>query len=154
MGFPVVLHNVTMLWIQDDWVPDIDYNRLHAAAAHVLAFKPDRLTGAEVRFLRQLWEMTYQKFADLFAVRAQTVMKWEKIGQHPTKMVWTTEKDLRLTILDRLKIDKGEFQKAFQLLRNERPSPKRRARHTIDLKKAANPRRVLATLLKQQSPGA
>lgn len=150
-GFPVALRNVAMHWIQGDWVADIDYALLEKRVAQALACKAERLTGAEVKFLRLYLELTYQKFADLFAVAPQAVMKWEKTGQKPTKMAWTTEKDLRLTMLDRLGVEQEQFVKAFRFLRREREVEGNPAPFTIDLKRGKSPRAVLSGLLKMQA---
>jgi DNA-binding transcriptional regulator YiaG len=139
-GFPVLLKNVTMRWLQGDWVADINYNWLDAETVLFLARKPARLTGVEVRFLRHRCEMTYQKFADLFGVAPQAVMKWEKAGAKPTRMAWTTEKDLRLTVLERAGVSRSEFMDAFRTLR-EAPKAAAAAPLTLDLKKRPRARR-------------
>ena len=41
-------------------------------------------------------QMTLQDFAARFGVTHPSVMKWEKQADEPTRMSWSTEKDLRL----------------------------------------------------------
>jgi len=141
-GFPIVLRNVTMRWLQGDWVANINYNWLFEETALFLARKPARLTGAEVRFLRNYYGMTYQQFGDMFGVAPQAVMKWEKTGAQPTRMAWTTEKDLRLTILERAKVSRSAFLDAFRALR-EAPKAAQAAPLTLDLEERPRaPRRT------------
>jgi DNA-binding transcriptional regulator YiaG len=140
-GFPVVLRNAPMVKIYGEWALDINYNWLDAETALFLARKPARLTGVEVRFLRDYHEMTYQKFADLFAVAPQAVMKWEKAGSKPTRMAWTTEKDLRLTVLERAGVSRSAFMEAFRALR-EAPKVAEAAPLTLDLGKRPRARRA------------
>lgn len=101
-GFPVYLLNVPMVHVRDVWTPDVNYNKVDLLILQALAFKPARLTGREIRFIRHYFEMTTTKFASRFDVSFAAVLKWEKIGNNPTKMNWTTEKDLRLFVLSRL----------------------------------------------------
>lgn len=101
-GFPVYLLNVPMVHVRDVWTPDVNYNEVDLLILQALAFKPARLTGREIRFIRHYFEMTTTKFASRFDVSFAAVLKWEKTGNHPTKMNWTTEKDLRLFVLSRL----------------------------------------------------
>lgn len=101
-GFPVYLLNVPMVHVRDVWTPDVNYNKVDLLILQALAFKPARLTGREIHFIRHYFEMTTTKFASRFDVSFAAVLKWEKAGNHPTKMNWTTEKDVRLFVLSRL----------------------------------------------------
>lgn len=98
-GFPVRLRNVPMVRIRGIWTPDVDYNELARAVLRALCFKPVRLTGNEIRFIRLQAEMTLQQFAERFCVTHPSVMKWEKQGDEATRMMWSTEKDVRLFAL-------------------------------------------------------
>ena len=95
-GFPVRLRNVQMVKVRGAWTPDLDYGELADAVMKALCFKPVRLTGSEVRFIRLQSQMTLQDFAARFGVTHPSVMKWEKQADEPTRMSWSTEKDLRL----------------------------------------------------------
>lgn len=98
-GFPVHLLNVPMVYVRDVWAPELDYNKLDLSILQILAFKPARLTGKEIYFIRHYFEMTTTQFAARFDVSFAAVLKWEKSGDRPTKMNWTTEKDVRLFII-------------------------------------------------------
>ena len=95
-GFPVRLCNVPMVKVRGVWTPELDYEKLADAVVKALCFKPVRLTGNEVRFMRLTSTMTLQGFAARFGVTHPSVIKWEKQADEPTRMSWSTEKDIRL----------------------------------------------------------
>jgi DNA-binding transcriptional regulator YiaG len=101
-GFPVLIHNVTMVEIRGEWLPKINYVKLANDVLKALALKPSRLTGNELRFIRLRFEMTLYKFAERFDVSHPAVIKWENTKDAPTKMNWSTEKDIRLFIYNKL----------------------------------------------------
>ncbi len=101
-GFKIRLRNVPMIKVRGAWTPNINYNELTNAVLYALAHKPSRLSGSEVRFIRQHFELTLQAFAGRFSVSHPAVIKWEKMGGKPTVMNWATEKDLRLHVLSKL----------------------------------------------------
>lgn len=119
-GFTVRLHNVPMIKVRGTWTPDINYNQLAKVVLLALCHKPARLTGAEVRFVRQQLDMTLQAFAERFCVSHPAVIKWEKTGGKPTSMAWTTEKDLRLFILSKFTMKPIEIAKLYTELEKER----------------------------------
>jgi len=98
-GFPVILVDVPMVRVRGAWTPDVNYNRLSSRLLEVLARKPARLTGNEIRFIRHSLEMTLAQFATRFGITHPAVIKWEKTGNRPTMMTWALEKDIRLEIL-------------------------------------------------------
>ena len=134
-GFPVVLRNVPMVKVRDDWTPKIDYNDLAVDVLQALTHKPWRLTGDEVRFIRLHFEMTLTQFADRFSVSHPAVIKWEDAQDETTSMRWSVEKDIRLFILDRL--DAGD--KALTVLyRSLAKEAKQQGKPiTMDLEQAA-----------------
>lgn len=120
LGFKVRLHNVPMVKVRGAWTPEINYNVFSKVVLLALSHKPARLTGAEVRFIRQQLEMTLQSFAERFCVTHVAVIKWEKAGNKPTSMAWTTEKDLRLFILSKFSAKPNEIAKLYEELEKER----------------------------------
>ena len=108
-GFPVHLLNVPMVHVRGTWTPKIDYNALAKGVLHALAHKPSYLTGSEIHFIRLHFDLPLQQFAKRFAVSHPAVMKWERAKSRPTKMNWTTEKDIRLFILSKLEVAASEF---------------------------------------------
>src|SRR5690606_32376784 len=101
LGFPVVLRNVPMVKVRGTWTPRVDYNKLSRDVALALTRKPARLTGNEIRFIRQHFEMTLEAFGARFDVSHPAVLKWERAGDRPPALKWPVEKDIRLFILDR-----------------------------------------------------
>ena len=134
-GFPVRLRNVPMIKIRGNWTPHIDYNLLSRTVLYALAYKSSRLTGNEIKFIRNHFEMTFQSFAERFCVTHVAVLKWEKVKDHPTVMSWTTEKDIRLFIISKLSKNSAEIAKLYGFLEKlpkEKPAPL-----DVDLEKAA-----------------
>lgn len=134
-GFKVRLLNVPMIKVRGAWTPNINYNVLASVVLHALAYKPSRLTGSEIRFIRQHFELTLQEFAGRFSVSHPAVIKWEKMAGRPTVMNWATEKDLRLHVLSKLGADPSAVAALYANLEREasvKPVPVE-----IDAKKVA-----------------
>ena len=119
-GFKVRILNASMVKVRGEWTPNINYNELAKVVVHALCHKPGRLTGAEIRFIRQHFEMTLQAFASRFCVTHVAVIKWERAKNKPTVMAWTTEKDLRLFTLSRLEGKPAEISALYAELEKER----------------------------------
>jgi len=129
LGFPVTLLQVPMLKVRGKWTPNINYNILFEEVLRSLANFDGRLTGAQIKFIRHHFEMTLQDFAERFVVTHPAVIKWEKTTDKATGMNWSTEKDIRLFIINQLNTKSGDFQALYQQL--EKVPKKRRA--TIQL---------------------
>ncbi|MCH9021383.1 MAG: hypothetical protein IID32_01295 [Planctomycetes bacterium] len=99
-GFPVHLLNVPMVKVRGHWTPEINYAELSHIVIMALVSKPARLTGNELKYLRNKLEMNLQDFSDRFYVTHPAVIKWEKKKDKPTGMKWATEKDIRLCIYE------------------------------------------------------
>ncbi len=115
-GFPVKLLNVPMINVRGEWTPAIDYNLLAEMVLKELCEKEGRLTGNEVRFIRQHFEMTLQEFAKRFGVTHPGVLKWEALNNKPTQMNWATEKDIRLFALLKLTSKSKEIVDLYKML--------------------------------------
>ena len=118
-GFPVKLRNVLMVKARDEWTPKINYNDLADAVMRALAFKPSRLTGSEIKFIRTHFDMTLQAFATRLCVTHVAVLKWEGAKAHPTVMSWSTEKDIRLFILSKLQVKAVLIAKLYSALESK-----------------------------------
>ena len=101
-GFEVILVDAPMKQVRGEWVPTINANELRMAVLGGITTKPGRLSGAEVRFVRQWMERTTTQFGELLGVSHAAVLKWEKKGQHPTGMNQATEFRLRVLTLQHL----------------------------------------------------
>lgn len=115
-GFPVKLLNVPMAKVRGEWTPAINYNLLAEVVLRELCEKEVRLTGNEVRFIRQHFKMTLQEFAKRFGVTHPGVLKWEALKDKPTEMNWATEKDIRLFALLKLTSKSKEIVDLYKML--------------------------------------
>lgn len=115
-GFPVVLEQVPLVRTRGKWTPDVHYPNLARAVLRQLAELNGRLTGHQVRFVRLHFDMTLQAFAHRFGVSHVAVLKWEKRGEKPTGMTWSTEKDIRLFINQQVSGQPQEFLRLYERL--------------------------------------
>jgi len=129
-GFPVVLMGIPILIVRGVPTPDVRLNALEQEVLMLLAEKRSRLTGAEVRFIRHANNLTLQAFAERFGVTHPAVIKWEKAGRKPSGMTWSTEKDIRLFVLERRKAKPAEFVAVYRSL--EKPPVARQRTLTVD----------------------
>lgn len=116
LGFPIRLINVPMKKVLGEWAIDINFNTLQIAVLNILTRKPTPLTGGEIRFIMDYFEMSTRDFAKLFGVTHAAVLKWEK---EESKMNPSTEVYLRLYLLNYLKVSDKEFRKVYLKLRPE-----------------------------------
>ncbi len=121
-GFPVVLLNVEMKEVRGHWTPTVNYKQLASNVLLQLCQKESRLTGCELRFIRQHFGMTLQAFAGRFSVTHAAVIKWEKSEKNSTSMNWATEKDVRLFVLTKLSPRPNELMSLYGFLEQEMPS--------------------------------
>src|SRR3989338_8338504 len=117
-GFPVKRLNTPMIKVREKWTPAINYNRLAELFLEELCWKDSKLTGNEIKFIRQYFEMTLQSFAKRFYVTHAGVIKWEKAKIKTTGMAWTTEKDIRLFVLSNLDASPKEISDLYEKLEN------------------------------------
>lgn len=132
-GFPVTLLNVPMTTIRGEWVPDINQKQLQEKVLEALVFKPGKLTGNEIRFIRLFCDMTLQEFADRFDLTHPGVLKWENSKNHVTEMKWPTEKDIRLMALTKIRKNSKNFFAAYEELEKKMSKVQRPIK--IDLEK-------------------
>ncbi|CAM4464429.1 MAG: hypothetical protein LEGION0403_FIIPPAGN_02377 [Legionella sp.] len=57
LGFPVELDDVEMCFIENDWHPRIDVQKVADEVIKKLAVQETRLTGNQVRFIRSYFSM-------------------------------------------------------------------------------------------------
>ena len=62
-------------------------------------------------------EMTARAFALRFSVKPPAVLKWEGKGNVSTQMTWSTEKDIRLFILDELQDKASDLHALYRSLK-------------------------------------
>jgi DNA-binding transcriptional regulator YiaG len=110
LGFPIKLINAPMKKKMGEWVLDINFHVLQITILGMLATKITPLTGPELRFIIDYFEMSTRQFAKLFGVSHAAVLKWEN---EKSRMTPSTEICLRLYILNQLKVADSEFRKAY-----------------------------------------
>ncbi len=116
LGFPIVLRNVPVIELRGIWTPDIDLNVLQKVVLLALAHHPTDLTGNQIRFIRIWLGLTQSKFGKLFGVTHPAIVKWEKTENKGSKMSLTTQRDLRLWLLDQLLTRDEDFRQAFKIV--------------------------------------
>lgn len=116
LGFPVVLKNVPMIKVRGSWALDFNLNVLMKVVLLALAHHSSDLTGNQIRFIRTWLELTQMEFAKLFGLTHPAVVKWEKMKNKGSKMNLTTQRDLRLWLLDQLLTKDDDFRKAFKII--------------------------------------
>lgn len=116
LGFPVILRNVPMIELRGVWTPDINFNVLQKVVLLALAHHSSDLTGNQIRFIRTWLGLTQDEFGKLFGVTHPAVVKWEKTGDKRSKMTLTTQRELRMWILDQLLVKDEDFRKAFKIV--------------------------------------
>lgn len=132
-GFPVHLLNVPMIKVRGVWTPKVNYAKLTRLVLRNLALKESPLTGDELKFIRQYFEMTLAMFAQRFYVTHPAVLKWEAKGALATGMNWSTEKDIRLFVYTQVS-EQNVLIEAYQHL--EKKPSKMMTETQIDMSKA------------------
>jgi transcriptional regulator with XRE-family HTH domain len=95
-GFPIQFDEVFAVEMQGELVPLIDFGALEPKIFMVLANRPSRLTGAEIKFIRKHLDLTLTAFGAQFGVAHSAVKKWE---DDTSVMNWGSEVLLRLIAL-------------------------------------------------------
>jgi len=116
LGFPVVLINAPMTKAAGQWCLNVNYNAYQTAVLKILAYQSSRLSGNQVAFVRKFFVMTIRSFAGRFGVKHPAVLNWERKGHASTGMSWSTEKDIRLFIVDRLEKNSINFRELYRSL--------------------------------------
>jgi DNA-binding transcriptional regulator YiaG len=114
LGFPVELDNVEMLFIENDWHPRIDIQRIADNVVKKLAVQETRLTGNQVKFIRSYFSMPLREFGEKVVHESHgAVRKWEQKGNSPTNMNSNTEHELRLYVIEELHSKADESKSKF-----------------------------------------
>jgi DNA-binding transcriptional regulator YiaG len=119
LGFPIRLVNVPLKKIHGEWVFDFSMGVFQKVVLSMVARKQSSLTGPELRFIIDYFEMSYREFAKIFGVSHVAVVKWEK---NESRMNPSTEVYLRLYILDHLKVTDKEFRRLYLKINPENVS--------------------------------
>ena len=99
-GFPVELHDVEMVLINDEFHPKIDVRKVSDLVIKSLVLQNSRLTGNQIKFIRTYLSMSLREFAKVVNESHMAVKKWEDYKDKPTNMDKNIEIMLRLHIYD------------------------------------------------------
>lgn len=114
LGFPIELHHVEMVFLDNEWHPKIDVRKVSDAAIKALASQQERLTGNQVKFIRTYFSMTLREFAkEVLQVSHTAVNKWEQYGDKATNMDINIEKILRLYIYEKTCMKTAKEKREF-----------------------------------------
>ena len=99
LGFPVELNDVSFILLENEWIPVIDVRKVSQKAFKDLALQENRLSGNQIKFVRDHLGMSLREFADKVVHQSHmAVSKWEKFYDAATNMDQATELVLRLYI--------------------------------------------------------
>lgn len=115
-GFPVIISEVALEAFGDEWIVKVDFFALENLLAKELCVKTARLSGNEVRFLRQWLGFSMAELAEHFGYSAPAVHKWQQRKGRPAGMHWAAEAQLRLLVLDKLGTTPAAFRRAYRNL--------------------------------------
>ena len=102
LGFPILLIDPPLVTVRGHKVPDVNLRALQEAVFRKLVFKPARLTGAEVRFIRKHLRLRQADLAEVLNMANHTVVsQWESREDEPAGMEYNTEVVLRLYMATR-----------------------------------------------------
>ena len=97
LGFPITIVNPKFKTVKGIEILDLDFNALSKIAFRAILKKPNRLTGGEIKFIRNFLKMTQCEFAEEMGLRGHSqVSRWEKFPNKPTKMEPQQEYIIRL----------------------------------------------------------
>ena len=118
LGFPVELNNIEIVKVQGEWVPKIDVREIALKTIRELPFQKTRLTGHQVRFIREYFQMSLREFSKIVHQSHAAVDKWEKFRNKETNMDSNIEVVLRLHIYHEVCAktlkQKTNFYKAYE----------------------------------------
>ncbi|MCB1135269.1 MAG: helix-turn-helix domain-containing protein, partial [Chlamydiia bacterium] len=98
------------------WALDVDLNALQRVVLLGLARHPFDMTGSQVRFVRNWLGLTQTEFGKRLGVTHPAVVKWEKMGDEGSRMNLSTQRELRLWILDQLLAKDDDFRREFRVI--------------------------------------
>ena len=118
LGFPILLREAEFRKIRGEWLLKVDVEKVAYEVIKALPIKPAGLTGAEIRFIREYFNLSKRKFAEELNVSHTAVNKWEDTEQEKAKIDPHVEITLRAFIKIRLHEDK-DFSNFFKGLMDE-----------------------------------
>ena len=114
LGFPIILKNVLLHKVRNEWLPKIDVEEIAKLAFEALPTKPSKFTGDEIKFIRTYLEKSKTAFAEIFKLSHTAVAKWEKAKESAAPILPAQEIVLRLYLKDCLNVSGREFYKTYK----------------------------------------
>ena len=108
------IRNAPLIEVFDEWVLNIDMNKLQKEVFKQLAWQHSPLTGNEVAFIRKYLEMTKTGFGKLFGVAHSAVSKWEEKDDEFIKISISTDRLIRLHMIEHLNVKDAEFRQCYR----------------------------------------
>ena len=115
LGFPVLLQEAEFRKISGKWLLKIDVEKVSDEVMKALPTKPVGLTGSEIRFIREYFNLSKRKFAEELNVSHTAVNKWEDKENEKAKIDPHVEITLRALVKIKLHQD-NDFSNFFKLL--------------------------------------
>ena len=100
-GFDVEVLHPQFKTVFGEEVLDVNYKTLAVLVLHQIVIKPGRLSGNEMKYVIDKMEVTVRAFASKLGIKHTAIVNWKNKKNELTKMLWTTEKDIRLTIFEK-----------------------------------------------------
>lgn len=120
LGFPIELHNVEMILVNEEYVPKIDVRAVADQAIKDLVLQKTKLTGDQIKFIRNYFSHSLRDFSKIVNESHAAVKKWESFKNHTTNMDPNIEVRIRLYIYDKTcvksKIDKLNFYEQYHAI--------------------------------------
>lgn len=99
-GFPIFFEELPAVKSRGELVPDVDWFVLSKPVAeHVCSEQHVPLSGNQVKFLRNLLDMSLREFAKFISVKHQSVMRWESRAKSAAHIDPHLEVVLRIKVL-------------------------------------------------------
>jgi DNA-binding transcriptional regulator YiaG len=101
LGFPIILENPKMIEVFGEMLPDVNKKDLQDKVFKALLNSEDRLSGAQIRFVRQKMGLTQSQLAKQLQVsNHSSVSQWESADSKGSGMELGLEKLLRILMED------------------------------------------------------
>jgi DNA-binding transcriptional regulator YiaG len=122
LGFPVELHDVELIMVNDEYAPKIDVRAVADEAIKSLVLQETKLSGSQIKFIRTYFSASLRDFGKIVNESHMAVKKWEDFKNKPTNMDPNIETRIRLYIYDKTcvknKNDKIKFYDQYQIINN------------------------------------
>lgn len=122
LGIELILKQVELYKVGQDWLPKIDVEKLAKKVLGLLPFKSFPFTGNEIAFIRTYLKMSKSQFGKELSVSHTAVAKWEMFGKKTTSMDVGTELFLRMLIAEKLSANLGKYKEIYLITKNRMPN--------------------------------